>query len=66
MLEKSSFLLIVAVLAVAATMFVEKLKGKWQCPMKGWHPDGQDRGATGLYFCNRTRMSSVQACKKIL
>ena len=68
MLEKStnSFLLIVAILAVAATMYVEKLKGKRQCPMKGLHPNGQDRGATGLYFCNRTHMFSVQACKKIL
>ena len=62
------FLFTVAVLAAAASMYMEKLKRRWQCPMKGvalqW--SGQGCGATGFYFCNRTCMSPVQACKKIL
>lgn len=32
-------MLIVVVLAVAATTNAEKFMGKWRCPIKGWHEE---------------------------
>lgn len=62
------FLLPVAVLAVAATVCVEDSKGEMLMSHEGMtapHP-GHDRGARSIYVCNRTRMSPIQARKKIL